>query len=308
MAYRWACPHCEFVVWAPSRDAVARACKAHLPDHFDGVFTKTVFHTEWSCPMCDETASKLEQEAAVDSFREHLVGHESARIIGDIAPFDDIGPGTGILFLTPDDRRGIASVRSRLLCAGDTVVTVTRDLAGWSTLVEEDSAQLPDRIVLLTPDPDAVTEMLRTDHRVETVDLTDSLSVGGIGKAVSVAVEEHSDTDNQLTVEFDMMSAVIDACDPDATFRFLHLFEGVLDKADATWVVPFNPSWVPDPTLNVFTNLFDLVMHGDRSSLRRFIMPAPAETPSSDRDATFSRFEPTNQRIVPTGPSRYRRG
>ncbi len=303
MVYRWACPHCGFVVWAVKRPAAEFELKSHLVHHYGDVFSQTVFRTEWACPECDHSQSNLDHSDAVESFEDHLLSHTREQIVETGAMGTDFGPDTGVLCLIPDDRRGLKMARSQLLYSGDVVVSVTNDLAAWNTLIEQQS-RTPKKVVLLTSARESEIESIDDSELLTIKSMGGDLNVGQVGRKLAETMKAYSGIDGQVTAEFDMLSSVLEACDTGATFRFLHLIDGVFSKTDARSLVSINPAWVPEPTLNVFTDLFDFIVFGDDDRLKRLVKASGPSVHHEDSDRTYSEITPSNQQIVPTGPKR----
>lgn len=301
MVYRWSCPQCRFIVWAPSEDAILDESKRHLVGHFSSVFSQTVFRTTWVCPSCGVEGDKLHEEEAVASFADHLLTHQSDRIASDADILDEIGSPTSVLLLIPEDRRGIPLARSRLLSSSEVVCAVTTDTEGWHTIMERQQASRPQQLILITPPSNAHSKQ-SFGGRIVHHPLDAGYSVGDLGKVLSQALDAFGDDGLEITVEFDMLAPVIDACDTSTVFRFLHLLEGVFERARASALITMNPAWVPNPTLNVFANLFDLVLVGDTDRLRRYI-PPDQDRPTDDvEERTYSEVLLSNQQVIPTGP------
>ncbi len=300
--YLWACPHCEFTVWTPSNEVVYGEIKSHCIHHFRDAFSRTFFKTSWTCTKCGAGDTRVEENDAVASFQDHMLNHLSDRIGTSTNMQADIGGSADVLFLTPEDRRGIHLIRKAFVCQGDVVVTVTRDVKNWLKLLSQRTEERPKQVILISPSMDLPEQIAST--RITPIPLEENCSIGAIGKTLTKSLTNLAGDDQQITVEFDMLSRVIDACDTNDAFRFLHLVDGLTSKVGANAIFPFDPAWVPHPTLNVFANLFDIVLLGERDRLRRYVLRKYEFRDEEAPDRTSARITVPVQRMVQTGADR----
>lgn len=317
MVYRWVCPTCSCAIWSPRESTLTSECTSHLLRHFDDAISQTVFRTEWSCPVCDETGSRIEENEAIDSFRNHLISHEQQRMAPNVDLTEDIGTDHNVLLFTPDGHRGTNLARSNLLVPADTVISVTKNVNSWIGLLEQQHRDTPSKVVLLVPSENTSVPSSRPkgfDGQLKAIPMGPDLSVGDIGKRLSKLVDRYGGDGIELACEFDELSTILDATDIDGTFKFIHLLNGVFDRANARALVPFNPSQIPNPSVALLANLFDFVLIGGEDSLKQHVIPDRQHRSDGDGDdnqsvrneQTYSELSSSNQRVVPTMPSKYR--
>ncbi|MFB6255311.1 MAG: hypothetical protein ABEH58_01050, partial [Haloplanus sp.] len=81
-----------------------------------------------------------------------------------------------------------------------------------------------------------------------------------LGTAVTLYLDDWTDTDRRTLVHVDALAPFIDANDAESTFQFLHLLVRSTAQLDADVVVRVDPSTTPDRTLDTFRPLFDRVV------------------------------------------------
>lgn len=262
MVYRWRCPQCPFVVWAPDGDAVVDELTSHLREHYEQQATETVFRTEWTCPSCSDRLTASTPEGIGTAIEQHLIDHEKPRIVSGTRMTSVAIGAQSVLTLAPDNgTRNFA--RTNLASECDTAVFVTTTPRDRLTLVDRFLTDELDRVVLVVPRSAVDSEITAIESDDHAYDLDIRLPDRGldnVGTTVSNVLHEPFGDADRTMVDFELFEWLIDTCPGDSAFRFTHVFIGVVEATDAIAHFSIDPSRFPDPTIRTYAPLFDLTI------------------------------------------------
>ena len=129
-------------------------------------------------------------------------------------------------------------------------------------------AEAADRMKLISigysqPVPDSVRSA------VETVQINNPNDITRLGILVSGTVDDWSDEDEETLVCFDSLNVLLEYKDVRSAFRFLHIFLGTLDSADAISHFHVDPLAGDSQNINTLKPLFDEVVSIDDVGVHR---------------------------------------
>lgn len=266
MVHEWRCHRCEFAVWAGSESAAIDGVQSHLFGQHRGTLAKDSFQVRWQCPYCAEKRLQHDREEAVSSFKRHLSEHVDDRLRSGAHVADDIGRSGNVLVLADPRSTGADNARIHFLAVCDVAVIVTSNVAERLRLLRDQRSDWPRRTIVLTTneDPfDGLDGMDFSDASLEVVQLSKHMGLAEIGETISRVVAEHDRPERTLSVQFDVLSELIDACELKRLFRFLHLLTARFESADALAHYYCNPEANAKPTINLLAELFDMMIRAD---------------------------------------------
>jgi hypothetical protein len=280
MVYRWRCRHCEFSVWGQTRKQVASRVKRHLIGHNRQHVTETEMQCQWACPYCDRTEQSTSRERALDSYGNHLFDHVEALMESGVHVADDIGHTGSILSLSGLESTGANNARVHFISPCDIVVFVTTNPSRRIRLLQRELTELPAWIIVLTTKQDpleSLSEESLTTLPLEVVQLDKQLGLSGLGQTVSRVLREQESMDGKISFEFDILSELLDTFTHQNVFKFLHILNSRLEKADALSHYYFDPSAGYQGSANVIEQTFDLRIRAEEG----LFVSEPAAGPHS---------------------------
>lgn len=266
MVYNWRCHTCDFAVWAGSESAAVDGVQSHLLEHHRGGLRKESFQVGWQCPYCSEQQLRHDQEAAVEAYKRHLFDHVDDRLRSGVHVADHVGRTGNVLVLADPDSTGADNARVHFLAICDVAIVVTSDVADRLELLSSQRSTWPSRTIVLTTNEDPLAdleEMDFSDVPLEIVQLSRSMGLAEIGETVSRVVAEHDVPGRTLSVQFDVLSELIDVCELKDLFQFLHLLTARLESTDAVGHYYCNPATNSKPTINLLAELFDATVRAE---------------------------------------------
>lgn len=267
MVYRWRCRTCTLSLWAASADAAAESIKSHLFDHAESNLRRDDLRTMWRCPHCGAQGETYAGDGALESFKSHLFGHVESQIEAGAHVTDAVGGTGNVLLLAPLDGDAAANARAHFLSWGDAAVVVTADPTARLRLLDRKLSSWPASTTFVTTAAEPLSGLdvdPPTELAVVTVDGQPDLS--GVGKTLSRtlrSVEERG----TLSVEFDILTDLVDTFELQTVFRFLHLLSSRLERAGALAHYYLDPRRVQRASINVLEQVFDLVIRADGAVL-----------------------------------------
>ncbi|SDJ86124.1 hypothetical protein SAMN05216226_110133 [Halovenus aranensis] len=261
MVYRWRCRHCEFTVWGRSGEAVANQVRSHMLAHNRQHVTEGEMQVQWTCPYCDRTGQTSGRERGLEAYSDHLFGHVEALMESGVHVADDIGHTGSILTLSPLESAGANNARVHFISPCDIAVFVTTNPSRRIRLLKRELTELPAWIVVLTTkrEPlESLSEESLSTLPLEVVRLDKQLGLSDLGQTVSRVLGEQERMDGKITVEFDILSELLDTFTLQNVFKFLHILNSRLEKADALSHYYFDPSAGYEGSANVIEEMFDL--------------------------------------------------
>ena len=261
MVHRWRCRHCDYTVWSASRSAAVEAIESHLLDHHRGRLSKDDFRVSWDCPYCDRTSQNHDKGKGIQHFREHLFGHAEALLEGGTHVADDV-KGTGnIMVRSRAGSTGADNARVHFLSPGDILLFVTTTPAKRLRLLEEELSEWPAWTIVLTTKEnplEGVDIPNLADRPLEIVRIDRRLGLADLGETISRVLEEQNSTQGKVSVEFDILSEIIEKFDAQTVFKFLHVLTKRMERANALAHYYVNPQKRSASTVNVLNQLFDM--------------------------------------------------
>lgn len=263
MVHRWRCRHCSYTAWAGSKSATTDAVQSHIFAHHRSQIAREQTQFRWRCPYCDASGQNTDKERGIRSFKRHLFEHVEPLFESGVHVGDDVGGTGSVLVLAPPESDGADRARVHLHSPCDVVVFVTTNPARRLRLLDDHLQAWPAWTVVLTTtsDPFAGLEGIDVEHiPLEIVKLDKALSLQGLGQTISSVVAEQEKADGKLSVEFDVLSEIVQKSDVQTVFKFLHLLTSRLDDADALSQFYADPTAQSESTMNVLRELFDLTI------------------------------------------------
>lgn len=261
MVHRWRCRHCEFTVWASRREQVVRKVKSHLFGHHRQSVSDGEFQIQWTCPYCERTGQTHDPSAGFESYKTHLFGHVEPLMESGVHVADDIGRTGSVLVVSPIESTGANNARVHFLAPCDIVVLVTTNPAHRIRLLRRELSDLPAWIVILTTREqplDGLSERDLSTLPLEVVQLDKQLGLAGLGETISRVLSEQENMDGKISLEFDILSELVDTFTLQKVFRFLHILNARLDEADALSHYYFDPENHYEGSVNVLDRMFDM--------------------------------------------------
>jgi hypothetical protein len=261
MVHRWRCRRCSYTVWSASREALVETVQSHLLDHHRHRLTKREFQVQWECPFCETTGQSHEENEGVQQFATHLFGHVEPLVESETHVANEINGTGGILVRTPPGSDGAENARVHFLSPGDIVLFITTTPAERIRHLRERLDEWPAWTIVLTTKENPLAGVEGIDLAsapLEVVRLDRRLGLSDLGETVSRVLDQQETDNGKVSVEFDILSEIIEKFDLQTVFRFLHLFGQRLENAGALAHYYVNPQARSTSTVNVLEELFDL--------------------------------------------------
>jgi rubredoxin len=263
MVYRWRCRQCAFGLWAASADDAAEAVRSHLFDHAESNLRRDDLRTVWRCPHCGTQGETYAGDGATESFKSHLFGHVASQLEADAHVADAVGGTGSVLVLAPPDGDAAANARAHFLSRGDAAVVVTADPTARLRLLDRKLPSWPASTTLVTTAAEPLSGVdidPPTEPEVVTIDGRPDLS--GVGETLSRTLRS-VEARGSLSVEFDILTELVETFELRTVFRFLHLLSSRLERAGALAHYYLDPRRVQRASINMLEQAFDLVIRAD---------------------------------------------
>lgn len=173
--------------------------------------------------------------------------------------------------MTPAESDGCVSLLTDIDPADAHVIAVTyrKSAAQWRSYWTQHVGMDPAEMVIIDmndsgpavtsasagiddhPDRD-VTEVIQSPH-----DLT------GLGITISEYLKEWYEQNAPIVVCFDSLTALLQYVDTETVFKFLHIFTGRIQTADAIAHYHIDPEAHDDQTVHTLAQLFDAIVDAD---------------------------------------------
>jgi hypothetical protein len=266
MVHRWRCRHCAFTVWSASREPLNERIGAHLLDHHRERLTKRDFRTTWECPYCTQSGESHDGQAGVARFKDHLFEHGEPLVESDTHVAEEIDGTGNVLVRSPLNATGANNARMHFLTPGDIVLFVTTTPGERIRLLKDELQSWPAWTVILTTKEyplEGVDNVELADAPLEVVRLDRRLGLSDLGETVSRVLDEQKRKSGKLSVEFDILSEIIEKFETQTVFKFLHLLTRRLESVGALSHFYVDPRAESASTINVLEQLFDLSLTAD---------------------------------------------
>ncbi|RQG96989.1 DUF7504 family protein [Natrarchaeobius chitinivorans] len=263
MVYNWRCRQCEFAVWSANSGEIRDTVQDHLLDHHRQRLSKEGFQVSWSCPYCDSTGIDHDKATALQTFRSHLFGHAKQATKTGARVSDEIGGTGNVLVLSAPESTGADTARAHFLSPDDVAILVTMNVSKRLHLLNRRLQEWPKRTIVVTTSGDPLANLDDLDVSgipLEVVQLDKGLGLAGLGETISRVIAEHNGPDVDVSVEFDVLSEIIDTFELERVFRFIHLLNSRIESANALSHYYCNPEARSKPTINLIGELFDLTI------------------------------------------------
>lgn len=266
MVYRWQCRRCSFTIWSSNRTETVDAVEGHMLDHHRDRLANRDFQLSWECPYCDQSGQSHDEQEGIQRFKRHLFGHvepllePNAHVAGEV-------DGTGnVLVRAPLESAGADNARIHFLSPGDIVLIVTTNPKDRLRLIQEQLGEWPAWTIVMTTKENPLAGIDDVDFAtvpLEVVRLDRRLGLSDLGETISRVLEEQESTNGKISVEFDILSEIIEKFDAQTIFKFLHVLTRRLEDVDALSHFYVNPRAQSASTVNVLQQLFDISITAD---------------------------------------------
>lgn len=261
MVHRWRCRHCSFSVWSASREETVETVQSHMLDHHRGNLSQAEFQLRWECPYCDASGQSHDQSAGVQQFKRHLYDHVEPLMESSVHVADDIDGTGSVLVKAPTDSAGADNARIHFLAPCDIVLFVTTNPARRVELLAQRLDEWPAWTIVLTTKTNPLAGVEGIDIGnvpLEVVQLDGTLGLRDLGETISRVLDEQDTTQAKLSVEFDILSEIVQKFQVQTVFRFLHVLSKRLERSGALSHYYVDSNRQSASTLNVLEELFDL--------------------------------------------------
>ena len=266
MVRRWQCRHCEFTVWSASRPATVDRVESHLLDHYQQQLSRQEFQIHWECPYCESSGESHDEQDGIQRFREHLFGHVEPLMESGVHVADEISGTGSVLVRAPLNSTGADNARIHFLSPGDILLIVTTTPAKRIRLLDETLPEWPAWTIVLTTKENPLAGIDGIDFStvpLEVVRLDRRLGLSDLGETISRVIGEQDTAGSKMSVEFDILSEIVEKFDTQTVFKFLHVLTSRLDEAGALSHFYVNPKRQSASTVNVLGQLFDVSIAAD---------------------------------------------
>jgi len=269
MVYRWRSRQAAYTVWGAQREPMAEEIKQHLFDHHQDNLSHEDPGVSWECPYCDRSEISYDEEETIQHFKDHLFEHEDQFIESGVHVADDIDRAGNILVKAPQGSPGIKNARIHFLAPGDIIILVTTDPAARLRLLREELGSWPALTVVLTTKDNPAEDIAGLDVSnvpIEIVKLSKQLSLSKLGNTISQVLDEHGRSEGRITVEFDILSEIIDKFGEKPAFKFLQILTNQFQTVGAIAYYPLDPEPHSQSTLSLLNDSFDLVIRATETN------------------------------------------
>lgn len=266
MVHRWRCRRCEYTVWSASKRATVEAVQSHLLDHHRHRLARREFQISWECPFCEKEGRNHEESEGVQQFKRHLFEHVEPLLESGTHVADDVDGTGSILVRAPLQSDGADNARVHFLSPGDIVFFVTTTPAERIRLLRERLQEWPAWTIILTTKENPLAGVEGIDLAsapLEVVRLDRRLGLSDLGETISRVLAEQETTSGKVSVEFDILSEIIEKFELQTVFKFLHLLSQRFENVNALSHYYVDPTARSTSTVNVLEELFDLSMTAD---------------------------------------------
>lgn len=267
MVRRWQCRHCEFTVWSASRPATVDRVESHLLDHYQQQLSRQEFQIHWECPYCESSGESHDEQEGIQRFREHLFGHVEPLMESDVHVANEISGTGSVLVRAPLNSTGADNARIHFLSPGDILLIVTTTPAKRIRLLDETLPEWPAWTIVLTTKENPLAGIDGIDFStvpLEVVRLDRRLGLSDLGETISRVIGEQDTAGSKMSVEFDILSEIVEKFDTQTVFKFLHVLTSRLDDAGALSHFYINPKHRSASTVNILGQLFDISIAADK--------------------------------------------
>jgi hypothetical protein len=261
MVRRWRCRHCSFTVWSASRTEAVETVKSHLLDHHSQQVTEQDFQTRWDCPYCESSGQNHDKAESVEEFKEHIFEHVEPLMEPNVHIADEIGGTGNVLVRAPTESAGADNARVHFLAPCDIALFVTTTPARRIRLIDERLDEWPAWIIVVTTKANPLAGVDGIDISnipLEVVQLGGGLGLQDLGETISRILEEQDTTQANLSVEFDILSEIVQKFETQTVFKFLHILSQRLERSGALSHYYVDQNRQSESVLNILDELFDL--------------------------------------------------
>ena len=269
MVYRWRARNGDFTVWSASREETIERVKNYVAKQNKHRLTQEGVMVGWSCPYCDRRNSAHDEHVALEKFKDHLFSHKKPLMESGVHVADDIDRSGNILVKAPQGSPGIKNARIHFLAPGDIVILVTTNPAARLRLLREELGSWPALTVVLTTKDNPAEDIAGldvSDVPIEIVKLSKRLSLSKLGNTISQVLDEHGRSEGRITVEFDILSEIIDKFGEKPAFKFLQILTNQFKTVGGIAYYPLDPTAHDESTLGLLDDSFDLVIRATETN------------------------------------------
>lgn len=269
MVHRWRCRHCEYTVWSAESEPLVDRVGSHLLGHHRRQLEKQEFRVQWTCPICEQRGQSHDEQEGVQRFKRHLFEHVKPLLESGTHVADDVDGAGSILVRAPLEGTEADTARVHFLAPGDVVLFVTTTPADRLRLLRKRLGEWPEWTIVLTTkeNPLADVEDDLASAPLEVVRLDRRLGLSELGETISRVLDEQETAGRTVSVEFDILSEILEKFELQTVFKFLHLLSRRLEDTGALSHFYANPNTRSTSTLNVLEELFDVSITAHEEAL-----------------------------------------
>lgn len=235
MVYRWRARNGNFTVWSASRSETIERVKTHVAKQNRDQLVESGVRLQWSCPYCEKASQSHDKTKGFEDFKNHLFSHKKPLLESGVHVADDIDGTGSVAVMSKVQSQGADNARIHFLSPGNIVIVVTTHPADRIRLLKEKFDEWPEWTVIMTTKSDPLSGLSGIELMnipVEVVELNKQMGLGDLTETVSRVIQEQEHKGGKITFEFDVLTELITKGQLQRVFKFLHLLNGRLDKAD----------------------------------------------------------------------------
>lgn len=235
MVYRWRARNGNFTVWSASRSETIERVKTHVAKQNREQLVESGVRLQWSCPYCEKASQSHDKTKGFEDFKNHLFSHKKPLLESGVHVADDIDGTGSVAVMSKVQSQGADNARIHFLSPGNIVIVVTTHPADRIRLLQEKFDEWPEWTVIMTTKSDPLGGLSGIELMnipVEVVELNKQMGLGDLTETVSRVIQEQEHKGGKITFEFDVLTELITKGQLQRVFKFLHLLNGRLDKAD----------------------------------------------------------------------------
>jgi len=265
MVYRWRARNSKFTVWSASRSATVEEVKSYIAKRNRDQLVESGVRLQWSCPYCETASQSHDKDKGFAEFKSHLFTHKKPLLESGVHVGDDINGTGSVAVMAKVQSQGADNARIHFLSPGDIVIIVTTHPADRIQLLKEKFDEWPEWTVIMTTKSDPLSGLSGVELMnvpVEVVELDKKMGLGSLTETVSRVIQEQEHKGGKITFEFDVLTELITKGKLQRVFKFLHLLNGRLEKANVL-AHYFVDRERMTSSMNVLDPVFDMRIRAD---------------------------------------------
>jgi hypothetical protein len=219
------------------------------------------FRLHWECPYCDNQGQNHDETNGVQQFQSHLFSHVEPLLEDGTHVARDIDGTGNIMVRAPLRSTGAENARVHFIAPGDIVLFVTTEPARRLRLIDQKMDEWPAWTIVLTTKEQPLDDVdipKLAKRPLEVVRIDKRMGLSDLGETISRVIAEQDTTNGRVSIEFDILSEIVEKFDIETVFKFLHLLMKRLESTNTLAHYYVNPRKRSASTINIFDELFDL--------------------------------------------------